>query len=199
MAYERKDRYYRKAKAEGLRSRAAFKLEDLDRQLLRAGDRVLDLGCWPGGWLQVAAKAVGPKGRVVGIDLKPCDPVGHAHVTVLRGDVTAAADVDRAIAALGGPADVLLSDMAPALTGIRDRDEARSADLVRAALGVAERALRPGGSLLCKVFMSSEHAALLAEARLRFEDVHSTRSQATRKGSAELYWIARGFRPGVAG
>lgn len=194
MAYDRKDRFYRKAKAEGLRSRAAFKLEDLDRDLLRPGDRVLDLGCWPGGWLQVAARRVGPRGRVIGIDVRPSDPIPSPNVEVLRGEVTDPALLQQAAALLGGPADVVLSDMAPALSGIRDRDEARASELVRAALAVVDRHLRPGGALVCKVFMNSEYPALLAAVRRRFEHVDATRSRATRKGSAELYWIARGFR-----
>ena len=194
MSYERKDRYYRKAKAEGLRSRAAFKLDDLDRHLLCPGDRVLDLGCWPGGWLQVAGSRVGVQGKVVGIDVRPCDPISQAQVTVLQGDVTDPAVLDAAAGMLGGLADVVLSDMAPQLSGVRDRDEARASALVRAALSVVDRMLREGGSFVCKVFMNSDYAPLLAEARARFADVHATRSQATRKGSAELYWLARGFR-----
>lgn len=194
MAYDRKDRFYRKAKAEGLRSRAAFKLEDLDRNLLRPGDRVLDLGCWPGGWLQVAARRVGPRGRVVGIDVRASDPIAAPNVEVLRGDVSDPVLLEQAAALLGGPVDVVLSDMAPALSGIRERDEARASELVRAALAVAARHLRPGGALVCKVFMNSDYAVLQAEVRRRFEHLDATRSQATRKGSAELYWIARGFR-----
>jgi 23S rRNA (uridine2552-2'-O)-methyltransferase len=189
--YERKDRFYRKAKAEGLRSRAAFKLEDLDRRILREGDRVLDLGCWPGGWLQVAARRVGERGRVVGVDLKEVAPIGLANVRVLRGDVTDPAVVEEARRALGGPADVVLSDLSPQLSGIRDRDEARASELARLALAVARATLRPGGSLVCKLFMNSEHAAILDEARRDFAAVSVTRSQASRKGSAELYLIAR--------
>jgi len=191
VAYERKDAFYRKAKSEGLRSRAAFKLEDLDRNLLREGDRVLDLGCWPGGWLQVAAKRVGRRGRVVGIDRKKLDPIGLENVRVVEGDVADEAVLAAAREALGGPADVVLSDLSPELSGIRDRDEARASELVRLALATAQTTLRPGGSLLCKVFMNSEHAAIVAEARRCFAEVSVTRSQASRKGSAELYLIAK--------
>ena len=194
MSYDRKDRYYRKAKAEGLRSRAAFKLEDLDRQLLRPGDRVLDLGCWPGGWLQVAARRVGAQGKVVGIDIRPLDPIALPQLAVIEGDVGDPAILERAATLLGGPADAILSDVAPQLTGIRDRDEARASDLVRAALATVDRILRPGGAFVCKVFMNSEYPTLFAEVRRRFEDVRATRSEATRKGSAELYWISRSFR-----
>ena len=194
--YLRKDRLYRKAKAEGLRSRAAFKLEDLDRRLLRAGDRVLDLGCWPGGWLQVAARRVGNEGRVVGVDLRKLDPIAAANVRLVQGDVAEEATVEAIARALEGPVDLVLSDLSPALSGIRDRDEARASELVRSALGVAERMLRPGGSFVCKVFMNSEYGEVRDVIRRRFADVSTTRSQATRKGSAELYVIARGFRGG---
>jgi len=192
--YERKDRLYRKAKAEGLRSRAAFKLEDLDRGLLHAGDRVLDLGCWPGGWLQVAARRVGDGGRVVGVDLRRLDPIAAANVRVIQGDVAEEATVEAIARALEGPADVVLSDLSPALSGIRDRDEARASELVRLALGVTDRVLRAGGSFVCKIFMNSRYGEVRAAVGRAFTDVSATRLQATRKGSAELYVIARGFR-----
>jgi 23S rRNA (uridine2552-2'-O)-methyltransferase len=192
--YERKDRLYRKAKAEGLRSRAAFKLEDLDRGLLQAGDRVLDLGCWPGGWLQVAARRVGYGGRVVGVDLRTLAPVLATNVRVIQGDVAEEATLEVIARALEGPADVVLSDLSPALSGIRDRDEARAGELVHVALHVTDRLLRTGGDFVCKVFMNSQYGELRAAIGRRFNDVSTTRSQATRKGSAELYVIARGFR-----
>jgi len=196
VAYERKDSFYRKAKAEGLRSRAAFKLEDLDRKLLREGDRVIDLGCWPGGWLQVAARRIGRSGRVVGIDRKPLDPIRLPNVRVLQGDVAAAATIEALREALGGPADVVLSDLSPELSGVRDRDDARASELVRLALAIAEKTLRPGGSLVCKVFMNSDYRAMVDEVKRRFAEVSVTRSQASRKGSAELYLIARELAPG---
>ncbi|MBI2963011.1 MAG: RlmE family RNA methyltransferase [Deltaproteobacteria bacterium] len=192
--YERKDAFYREAKARGLRSRAAFKLEDLDRRVLRPGDRVVDLGCWPGGWLQVAARRVGDRGRVVGVDLRRLDPLGLAAVRVIQGDVADPATLARVAEALEGPADVVLSDLSPQLSGIRERDEARATELVRLALSFVGRLLRPGGSLVCKIFMNADYPALLAETRSRFGEVTTARSQATRKGSAELYLIARGLR-----
>jgi 23S rRNA (uridine2552-2'-O)-methyltransferase len=191
--YERKDRLYRKAKAQGLRSRAAFKLEDLDRGLLGRGHRVLDLGCWPGGWLQVAARRVAPGGQVVGIDSRAMTPLGLPNVRVLQGDVFRDEVIEEAVRQLGGPADVVLSDMSPSLTGIRDRDEAHASELVRRALGVAERSLRPEGSFVCKIFMNGDYRELREAVARRFERVSTTRSDATRKGSAELYLIARGF------
>ena len=192
--YERKDRLYRRAKAEGLRSRAAFKLAALDRRLLRPGDRVVDLGCWPGGWLQIAARRVGEGGRVVGVDVRELASIGLPQVCVIRGDVGENAVIDEIAHALGGLADVVLSDLAPSLTGIASRDEARSTELVGRALAVAERLLRPGGSFVVKLFMNSDFERLRDELRARFADVAITRSEATRKGSAELYAVSRGFK-----
>jgi 23S rRNA (uridine2552-2'-O)-methyltransferase len=192
--YERRDHLYRKAKAQGLRSRAAFKLEDLDRGLLGPGHRVIDLGCWPGGWLQVASRRVGAGGRVVGVDARAMAPLALENVRVVHGDVRGDEVIEEAGRELGGPADVVLSDMSPSLTGIRDRDQAAASELVRRALAVASRLLRPGGSLVCKIFMNSDYRELRDAVSRRFETVSTTRSDATRKGSAELYLVARGFR-----
>jgi 23S rRNA (uridine2552-2'-O)-methyltransferase len=193
-AYERKDAAYRRAKQEGYRSRAAYKLEELDRRfkLLARGARVVDLGCWPGAWLQVAARRVGPTGRVVGIDVKSADPVADAHVEVLTGDVRYDAIVDRVRAALGGPADVVLSDLAPKLSGIRHTDAARHAELVRLAVARSRAWLGPDGALLLKLFMDSEYEGLIKELRGSFATVRSCKPEATRRGSSELYTIARG-------
>jgi 23S rRNA (uridine2552-2'-O)-methyltransferase len=193
--YERKDRLYRKAKAQGLRSRAAFKLETLDRGLLGPGHRVLDLGCWPGGWLQVAARRVGATGRVVGVDTRAMTPLDLSNVRVVQGDICWDEVVEEALRELGGAADVVLSDMSPNVSGVRDRDEARASELVRRALAVAVRLLRPGGSFVCKIFMNSDYAELRDSVAGRFEHVATIRSEATRKGSAELYLVARGLRP----
>ncbi len=192
--YQRKDRFYRKAKAAGLRSRAAFKIEELGRGLVRAGDRVLDLGAWPGGWLQITSRLVGPRGLAVGVDLVKVQPLGLPNVRVIQGDVSDLATLDDIRSALGGEADVVLSDMAPKLSGIRDRDQARAEELARLALDVARQVLRPGGSFLCKLFMSPGLHPLLAEVKRSFEEASTVRPEASRKGSAELYLIARGLR-----
>jgi 23S rRNA (uridine2552-2'-O)-methyltransferase len=193
--YERKDRLYRKAKTLGLRSRAAFKLETLDRGLLGPGHRVLDLGCWPGGWLQVASRRVGATGRVVGVDTRAMAPLDLSNVRVVHGDAACDEVVEEARRELGGAADVVLSDMSPSISGVRDRDEARASELVRRALAVAVRLLRPGGSFVCKIFMNPDYAELRDSVARRFENVATTRAEATRKGSAELYLVARGLRP----
>jgi 23S rRNA (uridine2552-2'-O)-methyltransferase len=202
-AYERKDAAYRRAKQEGYRSRAAYKLEELDRRfkLLARGGRVVDLGCWPGGWLQVAARRVGPTGRVVGVDVKSAEPVAASHVVIVTGDLRDDAIVEGVRTALGGPADVVLSDLAPKLSGIRHTDAARHADLVRLAIARSQQWLSSDGILLVKLFMDAEYEGLIAELRERFETVRSCKPGATRRGSAELYAIARrpsdGKEPGA--
>lgn len=194
MPYQRKDAFYRRAKNQGLRSRAAYKLSQIarDEPLFRRGDCVIDLGAWPGGWLQVAAAVVGPRGRVVGCDLRKIEALPG--VIGLLGDVTDPAVQARVLEACGGQADVLLSDLAPQLTGIRARDDARAAALVDCVLDFAARALRPGGNLVIKLFMGPSYKAGMARLRSMFTHVRTTRPDATRKGSAELYAIALGYR-----
>ena len=192
--YERKDSYYRRAKTNGMRSRAAFKLDELARGLIKPGDRVVDLGCWPGGWLQIASRIVGARGRVVGVDLAEPEVLGPDNVRLVIGDITNAdlrAALDRE---LDGPADVVLSDLAPKLTGIRDTDQARAEELALQALQIAHDLLRPGGSFLCKVFMGPGYEGIVSRVRQYFETTATRRPDATRKGSSELYLVARGFR-----
>ena len=194
MAYKRKDAFYKKAKQEGYRSRAAYKLLELSRawRFLHPGDRVIDLGAWPGGWVQIAAKAVGKSGRVIGIDLVKLEPLPLANVTLVQGDATDPTQQQSLLAALGRPADVLLSDMAPKLSGVREADEARATDLCRTALTCCTTLLKPDGALFLKAFMNEEYQSFVAEVRARFETVKTSRPQATRKGSAEVYILASG-------
>ncbi|MEW6270474.1 MAG: RlmE family RNA methyltransferase [Thermodesulfobacteriota bacterium] len=195
-AYERKDAVYRRAKREGFRSRAAFKLEELDASfaLLKPGMRVVDLGCWPGGWLQVCADRVGPRGRVVGLDVAETAEVARPNVVALVGDVHDDAVVSRVRDALGGPADVVLSDLAPKLSGIATTDAARHADLVRRAIELARAWLVPNGALLVKLFMDAEYQALVRDLRAAFATVKTRKLSTTRKGSAELYACGRGLK-----
>lgn len=196
--YQRKDAFYVRAKAVGYRSRAAFKLEELARRqrIFRRGDRVVDLGAWPGGWLQIAAQQVGPSGRVVGVDLQPIDPLPGKTVITIVGDVAAPRTREQVREASGGRADVLLADLAPKLSGVRARDAAQSEALAESALQFAVHILKPGGTLVMKLFMSQNLPRLTSRLRARFRDVRTTRPAATRKGSAETYAIAAGFAGG---
>jgi len=199
--YKRKDTFYTRAKSSGYRSRAAFKLQQLmqRRQLVRQGDRVIEMGAWPGGWLQVVAVHVGPSGRVVGVDLQPIEPLPQSNVFTVVGDITDADTIERIMQACGGQADVLLSDLAPKLSGVRASDEARVAALADCVLDSAPRLLKPGGTLVVKLFMTQSLPQYTARLRTLFRAVELTRPEATRKGSAEMYAVASAFRGGSPG
>ena len=201
MVYQPKDAFYRKAKKQGYRSRAAYKLSELNRRyrVIKPGDRVIDLGAAPGGWLQVAAELVGPKGRVVGVDLQPITPFREPHLIVLQGDITSEECIEKIREALAAPANCVLSDVSPRLTGIRDADVSRSVELARMALNAACDLLLPGGNFLVKTFMSEELNALSEKIEEKFWSVDRTRPEATRKGSSEIYLCARGYRGSQAG
>jgi 23S rRNA (uridine2552-2'-O)-methyltransferase len=197
MSYNPQDRYFKKAKQEGYRSRAAYKLLELQQRyrLIKAGDRVVDLGAAPGGWLQVAAKIVGPSGKVVGVDLQPITALPERNVIVVCGDITSQEVWRQVEQILGGPANCVLSDLAPKLSGIRDADMARCLELNRAALAVAIELLRPGGTLVVKSFISEDLHRLSGELRQYFSAVQRTKAEATRQGSSEFYFYAKGFTP----
>ena len=199
-SYERKDHFHRRAQREGFRSRAAYKLEEIQtkHRLLRRGQRVIDLGCWPGGWLQVAASVVGPTGRVVGVDVAAVEPpIKNENVIALCGDLTDPDLATRLVEALGGRADVLLSDAAPKLTGVRVTDRVREEAVLEAVEGLLPALLRAGGALLLKVLEGPE--AQVVERRIRgvFERARPLRPAATRRGSTERYLLARGYRGGA--
>lgn len=197
------DPYVRKAKAEGWRSRAAYKLLDLDEKfdLLKPGGRVVDLGCAPGGWLQVAVKAVKPEkksaGKVVGIDYLHVPAVPGAQI--LEKDFLDEDAPDALKALLGGEADVVLSDMAAPTTGHRSTDHLRIIALAEAALDFAEDVLAPGGAFVCKVFAGGAEGELLARLKQEFEVVKHAKPKASRSDSAEKYVVATGFRKSETG
>lgn len=195
--YDRKDSGYDEARRLGYRSRAALKLAELDRRqrIFRAGASVVDLGCWPGGWLQVASERVGARGRVVGVDLVEPEPLGLANTDVVVGDIGDPQILDAVADRVGGRADVLLSDLAPKLSGVRATDEARHLALVEKSLPYADRLLGASGTLVVKLFsrVESDATELL---RARFGKVRKVRPDTTRKGSSEIYAVARGRREG---
>ena len=195
-AYKRKDGFYKQAKAAGYRSRAAYKLIELDKRfrLLARGARVVDLGCAPGGWLQVAAARVGPKGRVVGIDRLEVEALDLKIVVVLSGDITDPEARAEIRDALGGPADLVLSDMAPDTSGVGSADHARSVELVELAFETATTLLTPKGAFCAKVFEGPDLNELAAKIKARFGKLKRVKPEATRKGSRELYLVATGFK-----
>jgi 23S rRNA (uridine2552-2'-O)-methyltransferase len=193
MRSERKDSHYRRAKAVGYRARSAYKLIDLDdrHRFLARSRRLLDVGAWPGGWLQVATERTPPDARLVGIDLEPIDPLPDPRVHCLVGDVTDPAIHPSLRAALGGDADLILSDASPKLTGVGATDEARLEVLGLAVLEAAEVLLAPGGTLVMKIFTGPSGVAVRRAVERKFETVKATRPSATRRGSSELYVVAR--------
>lgn len=195
MSYNPQDSYFKKAKQEGYRSRAAYKLLELQQRyrILKAGDGVIDLGAAPGGWLQVAAKVVGPNGRVIGVDLESIQPLPERNIILLNGDIRSEEIQRRIEALLGGPAHCVLSDLAPKLSGIRDADMARCLELNRTALAVARQLLKQGGVLLVKSFISDDLQLFTAELKQLFSTVQRTKPEATRQGSSEFYFFAKGF------
>jgi 23S rRNA (uridine2552-2'-O)-methyltransferase len=169
--------------------------------LLRPGQRVADLGCWPGGWLQVAAREVGPSGRVVGVDRAPLQaPPDNANTLAFEADLEDPATAGRIREALGGLADVVLCDAAPKLTGVRDRDRAAEERLLEAVEALLPGLLAAGGSLLLKILESPEARAVERRLRGRFAQARAVRPEASRKGTSERYLLARGYRgPARAG
>lgn len=191
------DPYVAEARRQGYRSRAAFKLQQLDERfrLLRRGMRVVDLGCAPGGWSQVAAERVGPGGAVVGVDLSETDSLPGA--TLIQGDFRDAAIVAAIRTVLGGRANLVLSDMAAAATGHAPTDHLRVVALAEDAFALAQTLLRPGGAFVAKVFQGGAEGALLAALKKSFTEVRHAKPAASRAESAETYVVAKGFRGGA--
>ena len=187
------DPYVRRAKAEGYRSRAAYKLLELDERfgLLKGVKSVVDLGIAPGGWSQVVRRRM-PKANVVGIDLLPTDPIGG--VAILQMDFMDDAAPARLQEALGGPPDLVLSDMAANTVGHAQTDHLRTMGLVEAALEFAVQNLRPGGAFVAKVLAGGADSQLVAELKRHFTAVKHAKPPASRKDSSEWYVVAQGFK-----
>jgi 23S rRNA (uridine2552-2'-O)-methyltransferase len=187
------DPYVKRAKAEGYRSRAAYKLIELDDRFhfLKGAERVVDLGIAPGGWTQVVRQRV-PKATVVGIDLLETDPIEGA--TILLMDFLAEDAPKKLREALGGDADIVLSDMAANTVGHPQTDHLRTMALVEAGLEFAGEVLKPGGSYVAKVLAGGADNSLVAELKRRFTTVKHAKPPASRKGSSEWYVVAQGFK-----
>ncbi len=188
------DPYVMKAKAEGYRSRAAYKLLEIDKRfkILKKGQMVVDLGAAPGGWCQVALEKIGDNGKLVAIDILPFDPIPGA--TILELDFTDEHAPQKIIDALGEKADVLLSDMAPNTVGHQRTDHLRIIGLVELAVDFAPHILKPGGTFITKVFQGGAGADLMNILKKQFETVKHVKPPASRAESAEVYMVAMGFR-----
>ncbi|GAB3041852.1 23S rRNA (uridine(2552)-2'-O)-methyltransferase [Natronobiforma cellulositropha] len=193
----RKDDYYNRAKQQGYRSRAAYKLRQLDdaEHLISGGDTVVDLGAAPGGWLQVAAERVGPQGRVVGVDfqrIREFDESYGDRIETVRGDMTNERTRERVTDTAGGSVDVVVSDMAPNMSGEYSLDQARSLHLARLAFETALELLATGGNFAVKVFDGPDVDALRADLEDEFDHVLATSPKASRDESSEIYLLGIG-------
>jgi 23S rRNA (uridine2552-2'-O)-methyltransferase len=193
----RKDLYRRLAREQGYKSRAAFKLIEANERygFLREGGRVLDFGSAPGGWLQVASELVGTRGRVVGIDVNAVR-LKTGNIIALRMDVNDPTVTAKATEALGGPADVILSDLAPAVSGVWELDQTRQVDLTLRVLDLSRELLRRGGTVFCKLFEGERAQEVRDEFRRTFASVRVVKPAASRRASSELYYLCQGLLAG---
>lgn len=195
----KRDPFYCRAKREGYRSRAAYKLIQMNGRfnLFGEGDAVVDLGASPGGWSQVAAGTVGPSGRVVAVDIARVAAIDG--VTVIRGDVRSGEVMAAVGAALGRPARAVISDMSPDISGVYTADHERSVELAETALGAARRLLGPGGNLLVKVFQGESLRRYVEKVSGGFSSCRVHKPAASRGASSEVYVVGRGFGGGLDG
>jgi len=192
----RRDYFYRMAKKEDLRSRASFKLLEISRKfdLIKEGDVVVDLGAAPGGWLQISRRIVGESGFVLGVDIKEIEPLGFSNVITIVGDIMEPDIIRRIRALLPRPADVVISDVSPSISGVWEVDHARQIELAERSLRIAVKVLREKGNFLVKVFQGDLQFYFLREVRRFFRFVRTFKPKASRKESAEIYVLGIGFK-----
>ena len=196
MKYEWKDFYYNKAKEEGFKSRAAYKLIEINNkhQILKRGRAVLDLGCAPGGWLQIVLNSVGKEGSVIGVDKTKFEFPQRNNLKILTLDIEDENDRGNFLKEIEKKFDVILSDMAPKISGIRDADNARMRSLWEISLELCRSLLKPKGDLLIKAFHSNELNEFKKSLAKYFEKINLIVPEAKRRSSSETYILARGFR-----
>jgi len=189
-----RDAFVRQARAEHYRARSAFKLAEIDRRekLFKPGQTILDLGAAPGSWSQYASERLQGRGRILAIDRLEMEPI--AGVDIIQGDLDDPAILDRCRDWLGGaPADLVISDAAPNLTGIAVTDQANMAELGRLVAAIARATLKPGGHFLIKLFRGAELDVYVAELREHFHEIHTRKPQASKAASREVYVLGRGY------
>jgi len=185
------DHYSRRAKKDRYPARSVYKLEEIQQKhcLINKGDKILDLGCSPGSWLLYAAKLTGDRGRVIGIDLKPVKIQAAPNIEIINADVF---ELDAGV--LGSDFNVVMSDMAPATTGHKAVDAARSAGLCEAALAIAQRVMLPGGSFVCKIFQGPDFNQFVNSVSAGFDKQKIFKPKSSRKASKEIFIIGLGFQ-----
>lgn len=190
----RKDQYRKLAKENMYRSRAVYKLSQLNKShhFLKEGMKVIDIGAAPGGWLQLASKIIGPKGTVIGIDLKEIEPIPN--VITIVGSIENEKDVDKLISSLDGKADVVLSDLAPNVSGLWEMDHLKQIDLTRKAVEFTKRVLKENGYALYKVFQGEDTAEFINYLKDFFLNVIITKPDASRKQSSEIYVLCKKYK-----
>ena len=195
MAFNRKDGYYRQAKREGKRSRAIYKIEELDRRfkLFRKGQKILELGAAPGGWSEYIAGRIGPSGRLLGLDLLEIRGLPSPPCLTLVADILAPTTGDQIDQLLPPPLAGAVSDLAPNLTGIRATDQANSIAIMEAALKLVEPRLKAGGFFVCKLFQGPELKAFQRRVGARFRQTTLAKPRSSRKSSTEIYLVARDY------
>ncbi|MGC9517808.1 MAG: RlmE family RNA methyltransferase [Methanomicrobiales archaeon] len=196
MNKKNKDPYYKMAKKESYRSRASYKLLQLNKKfrIIKKGDKVLDLGAAPGGWSQVALDLVGEEGLVIGVDLQRIKRFENDNFASIVGDFTKKETIQKIYDTLQNYADVIISDASPKLSGIKDIDRLLSIELAENVLDLSDEILKPGGNIIIKVFQGEEFNKLLQQIKKRFKKVKTTKPQSSKRKSSEMYIIARGFR-----
>ena len=193
-----KEHYYKLAKKQNYRSRASYKLKQLDKKygLLKPDYNVVDLGAAPGGWSQVVAEVIGEegKGQIISVDLEYIKPIDHEAYTAIKGDFTTEEVQNSIVEIIDGKADLVLSDASPKLTGIKDIDNYRAYDLAEAVINICDNILKKDGNLVIKAFQGEEYQKIITNLKKKFRTVKTTKPNSSRKRSAEMYVIARGFK-----
>lgn len=192
----KRDAFYRKAKREGYRSRAVYKLKEIDKKfrILRKGQTVIDLGAAPGGWLQYVAETIGNKGTVIGVDIKEIAPLPYENVKTLKADVFQENIEKQILKLLGSKADVILSDLSPKISGVWEVDVARSVAMCERVVELSRKLLKKNGRLIMKIFEGMDTKRILSLLERNFSFIKLFKPAASRKKSSELYIICLGYR-----
>lgn len=192
----KKDPYYKRAKADDYRSRASYKLKQLDKKykIIRKGDTVVDLGAAPGGWSQVALEKVEDEGIVVAVDLNRIKPLPEENFYRIRGDFTKEEIQNKITKIIGGKTKVLISDASPSLTGIKDIDHLRSIDLIETVVSIGDNILEDKGNIVIKAFQGGEYKNLIDRIKKKFKVLKTTKPPSSRKKSSEMYIVGLGFK-----